>query len=414
MKIASQTRFKSGLSQYPDWSPKEVRFLDLFVNHSAGVMTPWHGGNFWDTHVPRTGYSEPVIRHAMIALAATHENMAIVRDEIPNDPRMEKSLMDSRKSFALLHYNKSISILARLLSSRQEGAVELALICCVVYIIVDFLWGNVATSIAHLQSGHAILKRRYRNDKPSLAGSLQSNLSTIFDTMGHQAPDEEKEGANDNRSPSSLTDFSDLASARKSIETIATDGLRLARRSAIVGDGPDAVSRKVELEEEEKSIEKELETWLTKFDRFIKSSGDVFTVPEQHEIGIMRLLHLSAVVWLWEGAQPQKEPPLATFSELIDVGDWLILECKNHEDSNRSLRMTLFDSRVWPSFAIIARNCVDQGIKKRALGLLGKAHPRPQTGDGGSATPDDGLNASIPDVTGEGGNWEYWAKIVRD
>lgn len=302
---------------------------------------------------------------------------------------------------------------ARLLSSRKEGADELALISCVIYIVVDFLWGNVATSINHLQSGHAILKRRYQVDKPTPAGSLESNLFRIFDTMNAKAPDEEKESTNDAGSTSPETDFSGLTSARKLIETITTDGMRLPRRNTIVGDDPEAVSKKAALKEGEKSIEKGLEMWSTKFDRFIKSSDKVFTTPEQHEFCIMRLLYLSAIIWLWEGSHPKKEPPLATFSELIDAGDWLILECKNHEEPNRSLQMMLFDSRVWPSFAIIATNCDDQGIKKRALRLLGRAHPRPRTADGSNTALDDRLKASIPDANGEGGNWEYWAKIVR-
>ena len=66
--ILTQREIHKSLPLYPDCSPQESRLLHIFLEHSIEIMTPWHGGNFWQDHVPRRGHFEPATRHAMIAM----------------------------------------------------------------------------------------------------------------------------------------------------------------------------------------------------------------------------------------------------------------------------------------------------------------------------------------------------------
>jgi hypothetical protein len=66
--IQSKRKIQTTLPLYPDCTPQESRLLHVFLVHSIEIMTPWHGGNFWQDHVPRRGHFESATRHAMIAM----------------------------------------------------------------------------------------------------------------------------------------------------------------------------------------------------------------------------------------------------------------------------------------------------------------------------------------------------------
>jgi hypothetical protein len=63
---------------------------------------------------------------------------------------------DYGRSFALQQYNKAISCLSRCLSQGPQSE-EITLMCCVLFICLEFLRGNIDTAISHLLSGLGIM-----------------------------------------------------------------------------------------------------------------------------------------------------------------------------------------------------------------------------------------------------------------
>jgi hypothetical protein len=349
--------------------------------------------------------------------------MQFMRDAIPNDPRMEDSVTKARKTYALYHYARSISELARTLSERQEGAEEIAMINCVIYIVIDFLWGNVATSIAHLHSGSEILKQ-WKKKQPKgrqiQAASLEANLNTAYRTM--KVPD--VAGNNESGTGGSdlgVTDFDNFADARSSIEIITTDGLGLVRQSSLNDDDETTVERRAEISRLENDHKNRLELWRARFE-VVLTRSELETpmkddMERKEDVSTMLLLYLSSIVWLWDGSHPRQAQPLKMFGQLIHVSELLIADSRDSVKDMNRIRLIIYDTRVWPSVAILAAKCEDLDMRKRAVAILAKTRPVYQSRTR-ETTPE--LNASesativhhVPEVeSASADNWGTWVEM---
>ncbi|KAG9231355.1 hypothetical protein BJ875DRAFT_506727 [Amylocarpus encephaloides] len=326
---------------------------------------------------------------------------------------MDRSLVQSRKNVVYQHYGRSVALLARELGERQPGAEENALVNCVIYIIVDFLWGNLATSIVHLQAGSNILKqwkKRRPKGRPIAEGSLEACLIAVYDTMGHQhqvtnIAARPATPLNDDVKPPA-NEFENLAAAKRSIEQISTDGMRLARNGSALSETPADTQEKSKFEAVEDAHNSMLQLWKYKFETLLSSLGSGLARNESESVNSMRLLYLSSVIWLWDVPQGanRKEEPLRTFDEFIDVAEWLAATAQEEEAEGEGERflVSFYDSRVWPSIAIIATNCSSPDLKKRALGILAKAIPSPKPNP-----ESDSPSGPVDD------NWQSWAEMSK-
>ena len=148
-------------------SQKERRFMSYFHEQSVPDLAGIFNSNFWNRIVLQVGRREPAIHHALVALSAAHENFKLKQDPEEADARA------SNQSFAIQQYNKAIKHLSEHLSSGtgRVGA-EVALICCVVFICLESLQGNLELALAHLESGLSILRNwRKEIDSPLSRGS---------------------------------------------------------------------------------------------------------------------------------------------------------------------------------------------------------------------------------------------------
>jgi hypothetical protein len=347
-----------------------------------------------------------------------------MRDAIPNDPRMEESVTKARKNYALYHYARSVSELARTLSERQDGAEEIAMINCVIYIVVDFLWGNVATSIAHLHSGSEILKqwkRKQPKGRQIQASSLEANLNTAYETMNHQVSDVAVKNESEDAPPDpEVSDFDNFADARISIERIATEVMQLVRQSSLNNDDETTVERRAEIQRVESAHKNRLMLWRARFEEVLTRSeldrSKKDDKQRKEDISTMLLLYLSSIVWLWDGAYPKKAQPLKMFGQLIHVSELLIAESRNSVEDRDRIRLVLYDTRVWPSLAILAAKCEDLDMRKRAVAILAKTRPvyQPRARD----TPPEhntsrsGDKLNLPEVEAtSAGNWGTWVEM---
>jgi len=121
LEVASQGNFLYQPGDFPDCSPQEIRSLDFYVSWVAPELTAWPSGDFWKFHVPQSAYSEPSIRHALIAIANNHEELKEARDSMPISGPMPP-IRFSRRKLAAQHYQKSVSILAKLIAEKGSGS----------------------------------------------------------------------------------------------------------------------------------------------------------------------------------------------------------------------------------------------------------------------------------------------------
>lgn len=119
-------------------------------------------------YVNLRAYSEPSVRHALIALGYLHSTE-------------DGSMKHARSKFAgqcesgilLRHYNKSV----RCLVDRMSDATytpEIGLVTCLLFVCMDFLRGNYVSAFTHLTSGLKLISTPFhpeRHDSPVMTPS---------------------------------------------------------------------------------------------------------------------------------------------------------------------------------------------------------------------------------------------------
>ncbi|KFY09579.1 hypothetical protein V492_05438 [Pseudogymnoascus sp. VKM F-4246] len=128
---------------------QEKRGFQYFITNTARELTGYYSSSFWEYLILQASTTEPSLRHAVIAIAALHE-------EFTNRSLGEVS--PSREcTFAINQYMKSISHLRRSLSTGKLAPLT-TLMSCLLFVCFDYLKGNSDSAMMHLQNGLEILR----------------------------------------------------------------------------------------------------------------------------------------------------------------------------------------------------------------------------------------------------------------
>ena len=97
-------------------------------------------------------HSDGVVKHAVVALGS-------IGEQLMKDRSLSLKRSDHDKSLHFAHVQnvKAIQQLRKQLSCGKQQSVELTLLCCFLFIIFDFFYGDDVSSHAHLKAGLQIL-----------------------------------------------------------------------------------------------------------------------------------------------------------------------------------------------------------------------------------------------------------------
>lgn len=111
----------------------------------------YYTSSFWEYLILQASVAEPSLQHAVIAIAALHEEFSNRRlGGVSPDHENAKSI------FAVNQYMKAISHLRRSLSAGKQAPLT-ALMSCLLFVCFDYLRGHLDSAMMHLQSGLEIL-----------------------------------------------------------------------------------------------------------------------------------------------------------------------------------------------------------------------------------------------------------------
>ncbi|CZT41714.1 uncharacterized protein RSE6_01490 [Rhynchosporium secalis] len=130
--------------------PAEQRLLHFFSTYTAPSLSGFFSNDFWERRVVESSHRQPSIRHAVIAIAAMHQEFIERRR---NDGMEDTSNL---QAFAFRQYTKAISSLHHLMTTRMPP-LDLTLTSCILFASIDCLLGNHASAIIHLKAGLRIL-----------------------------------------------------------------------------------------------------------------------------------------------------------------------------------------------------------------------------------------------------------------
>lgn len=147
--------------------------VNFFHQILASKLDGQFGSKFWSELVLQLSCCEPSVRHAVSAISIIYQDV-------------ESSLRDpagyvNANGQAQLEWNEATKALATRISAQSVSHL-VPLVCCLLFTCIEFLKGNVETSMLHVQSGFNILIEVRRKIAQGLSPGLPNNeLKAIED-----------------------------------------------------------------------------------------------------------------------------------------------------------------------------------------------------------------------------------------
>ncbi|KAE8389588.1 hypothetical protein BDV23DRAFT_173030 [Aspergillus alliaceus] len=159
---------------------EERHFFSYFQHHSIPSLVGLSDSPLWQQLVLQMSHAEQAAYHAVIMLGAIHQ----VSEE--NGMRLTGAdLYSMRHRFALDQSSRSFSSLNKRSISHDPQLYQVLLLCCLLYIISEILWGHYESAIRHLQNGLRVLKEFKANQ--SLETPIEQFLVVEFTRLDAQA-----------------------------------------------------------------------------------------------------------------------------------------------------------------------------------------------------------------------------------
>ncbi|KAI4124592.1 MAG: hypothetical protein LQ347_005681, partial [Umbilicaria vellea] len=382
-------------------SGKERRSFHYFRNQTIPDLSGYFQSGFWDRLVLQFCHAEPAVRHALIALGAVHETFKTIGDYATKTGRNEWECR-----FSLQQYNRAITKLRKHLSTKGHQSVEVALICCLLFICFESLLGNHESALCHLESGIDILRGwRARNvhlsssniwSPSSESDIIEDHLVQVFSRLDMQAT-----LLLDTRVPQCQTiqpihgnialdciptRFVGLSEARSVLDKIGNQlALFIITNHPDPDLPPDSVSSATKMEQTE--LTARLEGWSQAYDDLLTKTSTMMTVNELRGAILLRM-HRKALSLILAGGVSVSERVFdrftGTFAEIISLSESL-LKSKGRSGFAKGSPTFALDLGIVAPLYMTARKCTDPIIRQRAVSLLHASARREAFWDGAMA-----------------------------
>ncbi|PYI14310.1 C6 zinc finger domain protein [Aspergillus violaceofuscus CBS 115571] len=151
-----QTQFKimPGLAGGVHWTMnrEEQRCFSFFHLRTMPAMVGFFDSALWQQLILQMGHEEPAVYHAIVALSALHQN-----SESQGMPLSKEDLGNSWHRFALEQSMRSFSLLHTRRASHDPRLRDVTLLCCLVFVLLEWLRGQYDKAFGHLRNGIQIL-----------------------------------------------------------------------------------------------------------------------------------------------------------------------------------------------------------------------------------------------------------------
>ncbi|MCJ1375951.1 hypothetical protein MMC20_007189 [Loxospora ochrophaea] len=139
-------------------SDEERRGFDFFRRQTLPELSLALFPVLEDSLFLQFSHASAAVRHAAIALASIDE-----RVQIHPLLNLENEQANRRHYFAQLQYHKAIRHVRESLKDPVDGAEQLTLVACILFICIEALQGNDEEALVHIRSGLQILCKRRTN-----------------------------------------------------------------------------------------------------------------------------------------------------------------------------------------------------------------------------------------------------------
>jgi hypothetical protein len=152
-----------------------VQHLEFYHRCVGPSISTNFDQEFWSRTPLQLAQSELSIRHALISLSYLNKSETGTLKDARSG-----LVSTSKQKTMLVHYNKAVKHLAQRISE-PSFSPEIGLVCCLLFICLEYLRGDHDTALAHLKSGLKIISA-YKESK-MLSSSKESSSNMIEDTL---------------------------------------------------------------------------------------------------------------------------------------------------------------------------------------------------------------------------------------
>ncbi|KAF5578418.1 FAD-binding protein [Fusarium pseudoanthophilum] len=256
----------------PITNSKEVRSLSFFHHVVAPVLSGPFDGSFWTYFVVQMAQSEPAARHAVLAISSLFEGFEPAKESVSDE-------------FAIMHYNKAISILTR----DTKPCVDTVLLVCMMFICIEFLRGNREAAITHASHGVHLLNSEGHKSRLANTFAQMSVFPLFFIEVGTDFPLLQGDETADLKNPVFYT----ISEAQHALEHLSIRIIKLVRdgnafRLHVVDEEPQEW-----VLDEQAEAKQDLEAWGLAFGRF-RAFGE-----EREDLTVLALITRYRLMKIW-------------------------------------------------------------------------------------------------------------------
>ncbi|EXL60553.1 hypothetical protein FOCG_03392 [Fusarium oxysporum f. sp. radicis-lycopersici 26381] len=329
------------------YSSLAFRSLSFFHHVVAPVLSGPFDGSFWTYFVVQMAQSEPAARHAVLAISSLFESFEPTKESVADE-------------FAIMHYNKAISILTH----DTKPCIDTVLLVCTLFICIEFLRGNQEAAITHASHGVQLLNSAGHKSRLSNTFAQMSIFPLFFVDEGAEFPLLQGDEGADLKNPVFYT----ISEAQNALEHLCIKVIRLVRDGnpyrLEVTDEP----LQEWMFDEQAEAKQDLEAWEFAFERFRSRRG--FAEREDTPTLAVITRHRLMKIWIVNCFRRGEMGYDAMKEDFITIVDCARKAAENLEAQHATPGKFMFDTGFNPMLHFTIFKCRYLALRVEALSLM--------------------------------------------
>ncbi|PYI10953.1 hypothetical protein BO78DRAFT_333896 [Aspergillus sclerotiicarbonarius CBS 121057] len=333
----------------------------LYFQHcTIPTLVGFYDSALWEKLSLQIGHAEPAVCHASIALSAVHRGF-------PLGGPMQKEWYQ----FAFEQLERSFRLLMRRRASQDPQFTNVVLLCCLMYVALEFMVGEYENAFRHLQGGLQIVKHGKRQAYKASVSSVEQCLVDTFSCLDIQCAyfgtgDRVLcEGTDDSESHADVEDtpswrFKSVHEARQVLEPSTGDVIQFCGLRVTAGYKESSKPRQLE-------ILARLNRFLEALAEFRREYANQLSPKEIRGVKLLELEAVGAKTSLQTIPYFTCDPALEQYTEdfecMVSLSEAVLRE-------NTDIPRVSMDIGVIPPLYLAAKRSVDSDMRWRAIRLL--------------------------------------------
>jgi hypothetical protein len=341
-------------------------------------MTGFFDSCLWEYLILPMSQSERAVVHAVVALAALHEDL-----QSRGAPLSREDLANRRQKFALGQYGRSLAALNERRYSQDPKLRDVLLTCCLLFVTIDVLRGQYDPALLHLKHGLASIEEERQLssggsgittchtavEQSLLASMTRLETQSVFFGLNPLI----SATLNFSINNSGGCYFKTLQEARRALDKLLAGSVRLFMAVYQFPARDRVSSLHPGLADTQNDLMAHLHEFAQQLDRSLAHSLRLEGLKERRGLDLV-LLHHTTFSILVEISLCVEEPfyhnrYLNSFQRIMALSRKISQSFKNENGSGTKPTL-LLDMGIIPSLFLICWKCRDSNLRHQALDTL--------------------------------------------